>query len=121
MRNDISIPPEEPRPDAPSPEPTPSRLHETDPLPREAKTGIREARNTDTHLVNPAEKEHLTHPTMDPTVEMAARRGDEPDVSTYNMPASMRWSGSDLTMSAIILIIAVVTALIIFLFMFFRK
>jgi len=115
MRNDVSIPPEEPQPD-----PVPAGRHEVDPLPREAVTAHREARNTDTHLVNPAERTHLTHPTMDPKVESAARRDDIADVGIYDTPNIMRESSSDLTLSTIILILAVVAVLVVFL-MWFRK
>lgn len=65
MRNDVSIPPEEPNDGA-------VEAPEHDTPPREAKTSHRKARNTDTHLVDPGEKTHLTHSRMDPAIEMAA-------------------------------------------------
>ncbi|HTL27711.1 MAG TPA: hypothetical protein VL282_00755 [Tepidisphaeraceae bacterium] len=117
MRNDVSIPPEDPRDDSPA---TSALSHETDALPREAKTAQRQARNTDTHLVNPAEKTHLTHPTMDPALETSARRDDIADVGIYDTPNVMREAGSDLTLSIIVLVLAVAAVLTIFL-MWFRK
>jgi hypothetical protein len=118
MRNDVSIPPEEPHSD-----PDPKLVageRVVDPLPREAVMEHREARNTDTHLVNPAERSRLTHPSMDPKIESAARRGDEPDVGIYDTPNVMREAGSDLTLSIVVLVVAVAAALTVFL-MFFRK
>src|SRR5690349_7832502 len=115
MRNDVSIPPEEPSADS-----VPAGRHEVDPLPREAVTEHREARNTDTHLVNPAERTRLTHPTLDPKIEAAARRSDTPDVGIYDTPSTMREAGSDLTLSIVVLVLAVAAVLAIFL-MFFRK
>src|SRR4051812_40245385 len=106
MRNDVSIPPDEPQDAA-----VPAGRHEIDPLPREAVTEHREARNTDTHLVNPAERTHLTHPTMDPKLESSARRSDTPDVGIYDTPSTMREAGSDLTLSIVILVLAVAAVL----------
>ena len=117
MRNDVSIPPEEPRDDS---APVAAGAHEVDALPREAVTEHREARNTDTHLVNPAERQRLTHPSLDPKLEAAARRSDTPDVGIYDTPSTMREAGSDLTLSIVVLVLAVAAVLAIFL-MFFRK
>lgn len=113
MRNDVSIPPDEPHDGVVG-------APEHDTPPREAKTAHRAARNTDTHLVNPAEKTHLTHPNMDPSIEMAARRSDEPDTRIYDTPSTMRESASDLTLSSIILILAVVAVLVVFLMWFWK-
>ena len=117
MRNDVSIPPE----DVPGDDvPVTAGAHEVDALPREAVTEHREARNTDTHLVNPAERQRLTHPSLDPKLEAAARRDDAPDVGIYDTPSTMREAGSDLTLSIVVLVLAVAAVLAIFL-MFFRK
>jgi hypothetical protein len=116
MRNDVTIPPEEPRDD----DSVPAGRHEVDAPPREAVTTHREARNTDTHLVNPAERQRLTHPTIDPKIESAARRDDVPDVGIYDTPSTMREAGSDLTLSIVVLVLAVAAVLVVFL-MWFRK
>lgn len=46
------------------------------------------------------------------------RRSDKPDVGIYDTPSTMRKSASDLTLSTIILVIAVVAVLVIFLMWF---
>lgn len=117
MRNDVSIPPEEPHENSGA---VPAGAHQVDPLPREAVTEHREARNTDTHLVNPAERTRLTHPSLDPKIEAAARRDDIADVGIYDTPSTMREAGSDLTLSIVVLVLAVAGVLAVFL-MFFRK